>query len=385
MKKSIKIAHIVTAYQSVVTILDSKLRSLNEYDDLDVTAISSPPNPLLRADSCEIRKPAVRFIPVYMARSIRPLADLKSIWELYKVLKREKYDIVHSHTAKAGFITAIAAKMARIPVICHTYHGLPFFDGQNKKVYQLYRFLEKLACLFRNYIFTQNKRSLPECIKLIGNANRALFEGNGIDIEFITQSAKNQLGHAVKKYPGEGLRLALLSRLEPVKRIDDFFSVIAKLKQDGLKVSCVVAGTGVLEKQLKNQLVGMQLDDCINMVGFSDHPHGLIAASDIVMLCSEKEGIPRVIMEAMALQKPVVATDVLGTQELVVDGKTGFLVPLGNTEAMAKKVKLLAADVGLREKMGACSLRRVSEHFNDIKIAEFLHKFYKLKTSDPGQ
>ena len=94
------------------------------------------------------------------------------------------------------------------------------------------------------------------------------------------------------------------------------------------------------------------------------------------MLCSEKEGIPRVIMEAMALQKPVVATDVAGTRELVINGKTGFLVPLGDTDAMVEKVKLLAADASLRGKMGACGLRRVSEHFNDTKIAEFLHEFY---------
>lgn len=121
------------------------------------------------------------------------------------------------------------------------------------------------------------------------------------------------------------------------------------------------------------------------MVGFSDCPHGLIEASDIVILCSEKEGIPRAIMEAMALKKPVVATDVLGTQELIVNSQTGFLVALGDTNAMAEKVKLLAEDLSLREKMGSCGLKRVADEFNDIKIAESLHRFYKLKTFKPGQ
>ena len=121
----------------------------------------------------------------------------------------------------------------------------------------------------------------------------------------------------------------------------------------------------------------MRLDDCINMVGFSNHPYGLIAASDIVILCSEKEGIPRSIMEAMALGKPVVATNVLGTQELVVDWETGLLVPLGETNKMAEKIKLLADDAGLRAKMGALGLSKVKEHFNDERIANFLHAFYK--------
>ncbi|MHC4394356.1 MAG: glycosyltransferase family 4 protein [Planctomycetota bacterium] len=366
----LKLAHITTAYQSVVTILDSKLCALDKFDDLDVTVISSP------AKVDDSRNPVVKYIPVEMARTIKPLADLKSIWQLYKILKRDKFDIVHSHTAKAGFITAIAAKMAKVPLICHTYHGLPFFDGQNRKACHLYRFFEKLACKFRDYIFTQNKRDLPECIKLIGSTERVLFEGNGVDIEFVKRSAKRQWDQATKEYPGEGLRLALLSRLEPVKRIEDFFKVITKLRQDGLKVSCVIAGTGFLEGELKNRLVEMRLSDCINMVGFSDHPHSLIAASDIVVLCSEKEGIPRVLMEAMALQKPVVATDVLGTQELVSNGETGFLVPLGYIGTIASKIKLLAEDVSLRKKMGNCSLERVTHNFNDIKISNFLHQFY---------
>ncbi len=237
----VKVAQVVTAYQSVITILDSKLRLLNKFDDLDVTAISSPPNPLLRADSCEIRKPAVRFIPVPMSRTIAPLADLKSIWRLYKVLKRERFDVVNSHTAKAGFITAVAAKMAKVPLICHTYHGLPFFEGQDRKSYLFYRFLEKIACKFRDHLFSQNKRDMPECVRLMGLESKVSYEGNGVDIEFINNSAKEQLPRALKDYPGRGLRVVQLSRLEPVKRVSDFLEVVRKLVESGVEVSCVVA------------------------------------------------------------------------------------------------------------------------------------------------
>lgn len=365
-----KIAHIATAYQSVVTILDSKLRALDKYDDLDVIVISSG------SQEYDLRKPAVRHITVEMSRNIRPLADLKSIWQLYKVFKREKFDIVHSHTTKAGFLTVIAAKMAGIPLIFHTHHGLPFFYMENKKRYWPYRFFDKLACTFRSCLLAQTKKAMPRYIKHMGDESKVLFEGNGVDIEFVKQSAKKQFSQALKDFPGQGVKLVLLSRLEPVKRVDDFLKVVDKLKQEGMEVSCVVAGCGVLEQKLKNQLAAMQLGDCVNMVGFTDRPHGLIATADIVVLCSEKEGIPRAIMEAMALSKPVVATDVLGTQELVVNEKTGFLVPLGDTGTMAEKVKLLVEDISLREKMGAYGLRRVREHFNDIKIVDFLHEFY---------
>lgn len=371
----IKITHIVTAYISVVTILDSKLRGLSSYNDLDVMAISSPP------DFEDSRKPSIRHIPVKMARSIKPLADLKSIWRLYRILKKEKPDVVHSHTAKAGFITTFASKMAKVPVICHTYHGLPFFEGQNKKTYHIYRFLEKLVCKFRNYIFTQNKRDLPECVKLIGSEEKVLFEGNGIDIESIKRSAAKQLGEAKQYYPEGNLKLLLLSRFEPVKRIPDFLGVVQKLLQDGIKVSCIIAGGGIQEEMLRNQIDEMGLDKCVRLLGFTDRPHALIQECDITVLCSEKEGIPRSLMEAMALQKPVVATDVLGTQELVEDGHTGFLAPLGDTSSMAEKIKLLADDKEMRVQMGFAGQKRVSEYFNDIKIAESLYEFYNKSVS----
>lgn len=372
--------HTATVYQSVVTILDSKLRALDKFEDLDVIAISSPPEPSLSAGSCKIRRPAVRFIPVPMARTIKPLSDLKSIWQLYKILKNEKADVAHSHTSKAGFITTVAAKMAGVPMILHTHHGFSFFEGQNRIKYHINRSLEKMACKLRHHTFTQSKSGLPTSVALIGSSDKVSFEGNGIDIKFVNQSAKNQLLDAQKDYLCEGLKLISACRLEPVKRVPDFFKTVRKLIQDGIEVSCVVAGSGRLEQKLKKQLVEMGLAQCVNIVGFSNHAHGLIGASDIVMLCSEKEGIPRVIMEAMALQKPIVATDVAGTRELVINGKTGFLVPLGDIDAMAEKVKLLAEKPELRKEMGVRGFDRVNEQFNDIKVADFLHEFYISRT-----
>ncbi|MCK5173263.1 MAG: glycosyltransferase family 4 protein [Planctomycetes bacterium] len=367
---TIKIAHIVTIYGSATSILDTKLRALDNYDKLDVCVISSA------AGADDGLKTAVRHIPVNIARTIKPFADLRSIWHLYKTLKRERFDIIHSHTAKAGFVTAIAGWMAKVPMINHTYHGLPFFDGQNRISYCLYYFLEKIACKLRSHVFTQNKRDMPACIGLTGSASKVSYEGNGVDVEHVRRQARLQLSSALKSYPGEGIKLALLSRLESVKRIEDFLKAVSRLKQRGIDVSCVIAGTGPLEKKLREMLGPLQLDECVNMVGFIDYPHGLIAASDIVILCSEKEGIPRAIMEAMVLGKPVVATDVLGTQELVVDGETGFLVPLGDAETIAQKIELLANDREMREQMGDSGLKRVTSKFNESHITDLLYEFY---------
>jgi glycosyltransferase involved in cell wall biosynthesis len=346
------------------------MRLLDTFDDLDVIVIASPP-----VDRKEGRS-VVRFVPVPIARTIKPWSDLKSVWSLWRVLRREKPDVVHSHTSKAGIIAAVAGKLAAIPLVCHTHHGLPFSEEQNTLIDLFYYIIEKIACRFRDYLFSQNARDIPQCIRLMGNKSNVLFENNGVDIEFVRWSADEQFSEATKEYPGEGIRCALLSRLEPVKRVADFLRVVDRLKRKGVAVSCVVGGMGFLEKQLREQVTELRLDDCVNMVGFSDHPHGLIAGSDIVILCSEKEGIPRVLMEAMALGKPVVATDVIGTRELVVDGETGFLVPVGKIDMMAEKIQLLAYDVDMRVKMGAAGQHRVREHYDEKKIVDYLHEFY---------
>ena len=370
MNSKIKIAHVVTAYQSVITILDSKLRRLNEMPYVELYIISSGPK------EEDARKPSAKFIPVEISRKIHPVSDISSILKLSRLFRQEGFDIVHSHTAKAGFVTAMAGKLAKVTLICHTYHGLPFFKGQRKVAYHSYRMLERFACKLRHYVFSQNQSDLTDCADLIGNKERVFFEGNGVNPEFIRESAEIQSFEAEKDYPPGEIRLAMISRLEPIKRVSDFLKTVKLIRQQGIKVSAVIAGTGVLEPKLRQEMKRLKIDDCVNMVGFSDRTHGIIAESDIVVLCSEKEGIPRAIMEAMALKKPIVATDVLGTQEVVVDGGTGFLAPLGDIRALVERIKILIKNPLLRETMGNNGAKRVEHSYNDVKIATFLHDFY---------
>ncbi len=364
----IKVAHIITAYLSVVTILDAKLQALDKFDEISLSVISSPPK------MTDLRTP-IRHFSIPMARSIRVVDDIKSIWRLYRLLKEEKFHIVHSHTAKAGFITAIAAWMAKVPFVCHTYHGLPFYKGQAHVRYLVYRILESLACRFRDVVFSQNKNDMAICAQLMRSSRKALYEGNGIDISQVRVAAKSELKEAEKCF-FPGFRIVMLSRLEPVKRIHDFLDAIRKIIDFGINVSVVLAGTGPLEAELKKEIKRCGLDDCVNMIGFTNQPHGILSASDLVVLCSEKEGMPRALIEGMAVGKAVVATDVPGTREVVLNKATGYLVPLGDINALAEKIIDIIHNPELRKAMGEAGMKRVTVHFDDIKIAELLHEFY---------
>ncbi len=361
----------MTAYVSAVSILRSKLSILDRYEDLDITVITGPPPADLK-----LSPPPVCHLTVPMSRHIRPLGDCATIWALYRVLRRQRFDIVHSHTAKAGVVAALAAKLARVPLILHTYHGLPFYKGQGRVRYYRYRLLDRIACRLRDHVFSQNRRDMAECVRMMGSADKVSYEGNGIDVEQVREASRRHIGRARSDFPPGALRLCMVSRLEPVKRVSDFLGACSLLMQRGIDVSAVVAGEGWLQPALEREAQARGLGRCVRLLGWTPRAPSLMAASDIVVLTSEKEGIPRSLMEAMALGKPVVATDVPGTQELVVDGDTGFLTPLGDPRALADKIELLAGDPELRGRFASAAKVRIEERFNDIKIAAFLRRFY---------
>lgn len=370
-KPMIKVAHVVTSYRSATTILAGKLNALGGYADLEVSVVTGLP-PQDTAPS-ELQ---VRHLTVPLIRPIRPPRDLLALWSLYRLFKRERFDVVHSHTAKAGFLTALAGRAAGIPLILHTYHGLPFYEGQSRVAYRTYRALESIACRFRHHVFSQNWEDLPPCAALMRSDARISYEGNGVDAADVERRAAQHRRRAESEFSSTGLRIALISRLEPVKRVDTFLQVCKLLRAMNVSFSAVVAGSGPLQAPLSGRLRELGLTSMVRILGWAPHAVALMAVSDVVVLTSEKEGIPRALMEAMALSKPVVATDVPGTRELVVHGQTGYLTPLGDERAMAQRVAALAEDPRLGERLGHAGRMRVESEYNDAKIAAFLRDFY---------
>ncbi len=367
----IKVLHLVTTYQSVVTILNSKISRLSAYPDIDLYIASS------FEDSSETRKPSCKFIRVDIARKINPFHDICSIWRLYWIIKKHGFDVVHTHTAKAGIVGAVAAFLARTPLVCHTYHGLPFCPGQNKLPYATYRFLEVIFSRFRHVLFSQNRRDFETLKQINGLSSKAIFEGNGVDVDVIEKNAITNLDKVDKYFNSRKLKLLCVARLEPVKRLEKLIEVVAGLKENRVDVECIIAGKGEEEERLLALVKTMELSDSISIV-YTPYIHSLIYKSDIAVLTSEKEGLPRGLMESMALKKPVVATDVPGTNELVVNNETGFL---GLLQEIAPFILKLAHDAALCKRFGLAGYRRILDHFDDRKIVDLWVEVYCKKLS----
>jgi|WetSurMetagenome_2_1015567.scaffolds.fasta_scaffold155135_1 glycosyltransferase involved in cell wall biosynthesis len=356
----IKLLVVVTAYQSVVTILDSKLRILSQQPEFNVIVVSS------NKEIDENRIPAVPFIPIPISRAIRPYQDALAIVRLIILLKKSSISLIHTHTAKAGFVGAVAGSLCNIPVF-HTYHGLPFYPGQNGLAYLLYKFLEVLASRFRTCLFSQNKIDFDTLRGMRSIRCPVYLEGNGVDVDLVQKKAKDDAGIVASIYSADTIKIACIARLEPIKHLEKVIEAVEALKNDRKEIQCIIAGKGPMRSSLEQSILRRNLQAVVSVL-YTPYIHALIALADIVVLTSEKEGIPRSLLEAMSLRKPIVATDVVGTNELVQHEITGLLVPFHDQNALKRSLIRLIDDPALRRQFGEAGYYRIIEHYDEKRI-----------------
>lgn len=372
----VKVAHVCTTSLSHKILVD-KLNILKS-KGYDVHIISSK-----EGYNSELMKKysfTLRFI--YMNRNINVKDDIVSIIKMKKLFKKEKYEIVHTHTAKAGIIGRIAGRLAGIPVVIHTSHGLPFYEGQSKTKYYTYRFLEKIGALFCDAIASQNKEDM-EKIKQYAPQKPIYYEGNGVDLHKLDQRngkiSKDQIDLLKKQLniPSNKKVILVGARLEPVK--DHFFLLdgLRYLKENyNQNFICLLAGDGPLKEEILRTIHDNQLEDFVKLIGYQTDIYPYIKLADIVALTSQKEGVPRIIMEAMAFARPIVATDVLGTRELVIHNETGYLVEYKNVEELAFYLNLMLTDEKKRIEFGIKGRKRVEEYFTEEVVVDRIVRMY---------
>lgn len=283
----IKLLVVATAYQSMVTILSGKLRLLAGHPAISLHVASSP-------DPDDARKPSGDFTSVSIPRTIRPFQDFLAIVALVRLMRKNRFDIVHTHTAKAGMAGAIAGWLTNTPTV-HTYHGLPFFFAQNKILYVLYQVLEIVACRFRSAVLSQNRMDYEALKKMKSIRCPVFFEGNGVNAGQIEKSAGDNGAHVERMFSSGKIKIVCVARLEPVKHLETVINAVQFLNKSGSAGECVIAGKGPLKEDLERLISVRNLDRSVKIV-YSPYIHSLIKLADIAVLSSEKEGIPRGLM-----------------------------------------------------------------------------------------
>jgi len=324
-------------------------------------------------------KKGVKCIPLSsLMRKIDPLSDFRTFIELCRLIRQEKPDIVHTHTSKAGFLGRWAGCIAGIPFIVHTPHGHVFFGHFNTMAAKLFLLIERLTAMITDRMVALTKGERQDYIKLfVARPDRIVTIHSGVDVEHYMNVPVNMA--AKKRSLGlnpNSLVVGTVGWLLPIKGPMHLLNAMGKIWQIRLDVELVYVGKGDLEEAIKQQALKMGASERVKVLGWRDDVHEIMPVFDLLALPSLNEGMGRVLVEAMAAGKPIVASNVGGIPDLVHHGKNGFLVKPGDETGLSVAIEKLLADENMRHAMGKRG-QIVARDFSEEKMIKKIDSLYQ--------
>jgi len=307
-----------------------------------------------------------------LVQPLNPSRDPRALVDLYLFLRKNPYHVVHTHNSKAGFIGRLAAVLARVPVIVHTVHGFAFHDQEPPWRRFLFRNLERLASRWCQKMIFISQPLLDWALRerIVGKEKTVKIY-SGIPLERFQPVQKEEKDRIRSKWQlgPEDAVIGVVSKLWEGKGHGILIQALKELERDIREIKLVVVGEGYLHDDLQAMVHRLGLQDRVLFTGFQMDVSEIIAAFDVAVLPSFFEGMGRVILEAMAMARPVVASRVGGIPDLVQDGRNGFLVQPGSVGELASAIKKLLLDKALAERMGWAGRKMIDDKFSaDIMV-----------------
>ncbi|MCL4872099.1 MAG: glycosyltransferase family 4 protein [Anaerolineae bacterium] len=363
----LKVAHITTIDLSLRFLLLNQLQSLRAagYEVMGISC-AGPDVPVLEASG-------IRHIPVPMTRRFSPLPDLLSLWRLYRVMRRERFAIVHTHNPKPGLLGQVAAWLAGTPIIVNTVHGFYFHEGMKPFWRRFYITVEKIAARCSDVILSQNSEDMVTAVTThICPPDKIKYLGNGIDIARFNRDCLPpetiSYTRAALGIPSGAPVVGFVGRLVAEKGILELLTAVRQVIAQQPQTRLLIIGP--LDGEKADALTpavaadyGLA-DTCIFSGMRQDMPE-LYALMDVFVLPSHREGFPRSPMEASAMGVPCVVTDIRGCREAVIHGRNGYLTPLGDIDALAAAILDLLADKDKARQMGQNGRQMAEELFDE--------------------
>jgi glycosyltransferase involved in cell wall biosynthesis len=317
--------------------------------NFDVVVAAYGPGPVREAAA----ENGARFIPLrHVRRPISPWRDPVGLLELVRLLRRERPDILHASSSKAGVLGRLAALLAGVPIRIFTVHGWAF-SAHSGAASKLYHWADRLM---------RPLTTVTICVSEHGRAR-------GVDAGTCTAEKTTVITNAVDTQAAPAARsardrpiLVAVGRLKAPKDFLTLIRAVARLRPGS--VDALIAGEGPDRAGLEAEIHGLGIGERVQLLGERRDVPELLAGADMFVLSSASEGMPVSVLEAMAAGLPVVGSSVGGVPELVVDGETGLLVEPGNVGELAAAIDRLLADPGLRGKLGEAGRERVRLHFS---------------------
>lgn len=377
MTSCIKIIRSSTVPQSLETFCKGVLKELSE--DYEIIALSSPGEALDLVG----RREGVRTIAVPMERHISILKDLKSLLALIKVFRKERPDIVHSMTPKAGLLCMLAAWWTKVPVRIHTFTGLvfPTSTGLKKRILML---TDRITCACATHVIPEGEGVKNDLIenKITRKPLQVLGYGNvrGVDMEYYSRRPEvEERADAIRNE--SRFSFLYVGRIVGDKGINELVSAFNRLNVEYPRARLFLVGEfentlDPIEHSTKNLIYR---NENIITVGYKTGTDLLAyyAASDCFVSPSYREGFPNTVLEAGAMGLPCIVTDINGSREIIKDGYNGLIVPSLDTDALYGAMKLMLDNPQKLESMASVSREHIAAHFEQGYVRKCLLDYYR--------
>ncbi|GAB1402428.1 glycosyltransferase [Elusimicrobiota bacterium] len=300
-----------------------------------------------------------------LIRELNPVKDLKAFFEIYKILKNEKPDIVHTHSSKAGILGRFTAFVCGTKNIIHTIHGFPFNDTQSFFKKNLYVFLERICAKISKFLIPVSTENIKKGLEHgIGIKDKYRYIRLGIDIE----NFKN-LNHAplLKKELGlkeTDMLVTTIGPFKPQKNLTDFINVANIILKQNNNYKFVITGDGAERKKLEDLIENYKIKNNVYLLGWRRDISNILNSSDFFVMTSLWEGLPISTIEAMSCGLVPIVNDVDGQREIIKNSENGFLIKPYDINETAGKILFLADNPGVKNEMSLKAKQTINDTFS---------------------
>ncbi|MFH1725942.1 MAG: glycosyltransferase family 4 protein [Elusimicrobiota bacterium] len=313
-----------------------------------------------------------------LVREIAPLRDLLACLQLRRLLSEERPAIVHTHSSKAGVLGRIAAALAGVPVIVHTFHGFGFHEGMNPLLRWAYVLLERLAGSLSTRLVFVSKANMRYGERYgLGDRRRYALIRSGVKLsDFRLLAGERARIRTAIGAGGGGPLVVGVGNLKPQKNAADFLRVARRVVGRVPDASFVFIGDGPLRSAIEAEAAASGLGGRLRLLGWRRDVARILGAADVFLLTSLWEGLPRSLVEAMKTGLPCVCYAVDGVRDVIEDGENGFAAPAGDWETLARRVEELLRSSSLRGTMGAKASESIGPEFDIDEMVRRQERLY---------
>ncbi len=346
----------------------------------DVTLVTGPsPGPegeLLKRVSC----PGLKIVECpWLVREIAPLSDLKAFLHLKKLFRTELYDVVHTHSSKAGIVGRFAARAAGVPLVVHTIHGLAFHRYEKFWKNLLYIACERAAAPCGKRIYAVAQAMIDQSLAAgVGSPDQYKVVYSGMELDRFLHAKPDPVLRKKLGIPEDAVVLATLARLFPLKGYEQFLPVAVKLAKELPQIHCLIIGNGTMMEEIREFIRKEGVESRFSFAGLvaPGEVGNYLALASVLVHFSLREGLPRAAVQALASGKPVIAYALDGTPEVVIPGKTGYLLKPGDRAGAEAAIRELVANPALAAELGANGRKLVESSFGWKTMSDTLLKDY---------